>query len=376
MAINHHPYGQEDDADDASGIPREHADNMIAIVRASGNEQLAPEDKSLLWEKIAADIQERRVRNWWAYGWKAAAVVLVLLSAGLWWAQRTNTYHEPTLVAFAAQHQYEEGDTSVTRMVLGNNQQLQIRNNRASIAYQASGMRLKVDSQEVQQQLAAGEQVFNTLLVPYGNVASLQLEDGTQVWLNAGSRLVYPAAFGNKKREVFLEGEAYFDVQQDAERPFSVYAADMKIGVLGTTFNVSAYKDDAFSQVVLASGSVRLEAFRGPGVKQAAVQLTPGNRVLYAGNNGSMSVDQVDVNGYISWKDGIIVASHTPLNEILKKLSRYYNQPILIDARSGNETFSGNLNLQKTLNDVLDIVAATTSMRYEKQGNRVIFKTR
>lgn len=363
----------EEDAPDSAGGDKE---KMISLVRAAGSEQLPVAEKALLWERIAADITQPPVHAWWQSWWKMAAAVAILLLAGLGWWQWPRTQEPlPALVAFASDQAYSHGDSTMTRMILGN-QQLSIRNNHAAIAYQARGTQVRVDSQEIKQELEAGKQVFNTLLVPYGNVASLQLEDGTRVWLNAGSRLVYPAAFGQQHREVFLEGEAYFEVATDAHRPFSVYANDMKIAVLGTAFNISAYREDANSQVVLASGSVQLETFRGPGKKSTPVQLAPGNRALYSGHNGSMTVDNVDIIGFISWKDGVMVAEHTALSEILKKLSRYYNQPITTDARSGNETFSGNLDLQKTLNDVLDIIAASTSLKYEKQGNTIIFKTK
>ncbi|NML40884.1 DUF4974 domain-containing protein [Chitinophaga sp. G-6-1-13] len=374
MDINNPSYGMEEDAPNDAGGDKE---KMISIVRASGNEQLSVAEKTLLWERIAADITQPPVKIWWQSWWKMAAAITLLLSAGLgWWQWQRTQEPLPALVAFANDQSYTRGDTTVTRMILGNQQLLNIRNSHAAIAYQAKGTQVRIDSQEIKQELEAGRQVFNTLLVPYGNVASLQLEDGTRVWLNAGSRLVYPAGFGQQRREVFLEGEAYFEVATDAHRPFSVYANDMKVAVLGTAFNISAYREDASSQVVLASGSVQLEAFRGPGKKSTPVQLSPGNRALFTGHNGNMTVDNVDVTGFISWKDGLMVAEHTSLYEILKKLSRYYNQPITTDTRSGNETFSGNLDLQKTLNDVLDIIAATTSLKYEKQGNTIIFKTK
>lgn len=374
MDINNHSYGREDDIPEGAGDDKE---KMISIVRASGNEQLSAAEKAGLWDRIAADITRPPVQVWWQPWWKVAAAVALLLMAGLgWWQWQRSQEALPALVAFAGGQTYAPGDSTTTRMILGNQQQLNIRNTHAAIAYQAKGTQLRVDSQEIRQELAAGKQVFNTLLVPYGNVASLQLEDGTKVWLNAGSRLVYPAAFTTQRREVFLEGEAYFEVAADADRPFSVYANDMKIAVLGTAFNISAYREDAVSQVVLASGSVQLEAFRGPGKTAAPVQLSPGNGASYTGHDGRMTVDKVNVAGHISWKDGLIVAEHTSLQEILKKLSRYYNQPITTDTRSGNETFSGNLDLQKTLNDVLDIIAASTSLKYEKQGGTIIFKTR
>ncbi|WP_160715755.1 FecR family protein [Chitinophaga solisilvae] len=368
---NYHDH-EEDGMPEASGALQR--DRMLAIVRASGNEQLPDGEKAALWQKIATGMTAVPTRRWWPQLLKAAAILLLVISAGIWWYQ-SRKESIPSLVAFAAQKQPLSGDSALTRMILGNNRQLVIRNNRASITYHGSGGSLQIDSQRVSQQLKEDKPVFNTLVVPYGNIAVLQLEDGTSVWLNAGSRLVYPAVFSKNKREVLLEGEAYFDVQQEAARPFSVYAADMQVAVLGTAFNISAYKDDNSTQIVLASGSVQLKAFRGRGTDKAPVQLQPGHRAVISAQ-ADMEVGAVDIAAFTSWKDGMIDASHMPLSEILKKLSRYYNQPILTDARSGRETFSGKLNLKGTMNDVLDIIAASTSGKYEERENKIIFRTR
>jgi ferric-dicitrate binding protein FerR (iron transport regulator) len=259
--------------------------------------------------------------------------------------------------------------------MLGNHQQLLLRNNRSSITYRQQGA-VQADTQLVTQHLDNGKPAFNTLIVPYGNTASLVLEDGTRVWLNAGSRLVYPAAFAAKKREVFLEGEAYFDVRPSAGQPFSVYTSDLEVKVLGTAFNVTAYRDDAGQQVVLTSGSVALEAHKGPAVRREQKQLSPGNMAAYSPGAGDITVKDVRTEEYVSWKDGHIRALHTPLEDILKKLSRYYNQPIQVNSQQGKETFSGDLDLQKNLTDVLSIVAATTSMQYEKSGNTIVLKNK
>ncbi|HVI49216.1 MAG TPA: FecR domain-containing protein [Chitinophaga sp.] len=350
-----------------------HHEQMIAIVRASGNEQLPADQKEQLWQTIAADINRKpRVIRWQLL--KAAAVILVLITAGVWSWQQLRSHKESAVVAFAAgQQSIAAGGAS--RVILGNNKQLVLKGSRTAITYGAGGNSLRVDSQTVQQAVAENSLTFNTLLVPYGNTAFLQLSDGSKVWLNAGSRLIYPIAFTEGKREVYLEGEAYFDIAADPAKPFSVYAADLKVAVLGTAFNVSAYKDDPFRQVVLASGAVQLKPFRGKDTNTDPVTLKPGNKAVYAENAG-MAVVNVDISEYISWKEGIIVAAHMPLYEILKKLSRYYNQPIETDTKSGNETFSGKLDLQKSVDDVLNIIAATTSLNYQKQGKKIIFKTR
>ena len=130
----------------------------------------------------------------------------------------------------------------------------------AKINYSSTGQRVDIGNSKAIDQETSKERevVYNTLIVPYGKRSEVQLSDGTLVWLNSGSRLVYPAVFADDKREVYLEGEAIFEVTHDRQRPFKVLSEGQEIEVLGTVFNVSSYLDEESINTVLKSGSVRI----------------------------------------------------------------------------------------------------------------------
>lgn len=337
------------------------------IVQAAGNEALAPEEKAGLWERIEYSISEERpvYRRLW---WKVAAAVVVLAAAG-WWMLREKPAAEKGVLAFARQQQPVADTSTETRLVLGNNRQVTLSGASASLTYGQNGTRVMVNEAEQYEQGVGGGIQYNTLIVPYGRRAKISLEDGTEVWLNAGSRMVYPVAFNGKSREVFLEGEAYFDVAQHADQPFFVFTNELKTSVLGTAFNISAYADDAEQTVVLVQGSVKVNANAG----DAEQLLTPGYKAGYSVSGRSISKEHVNVLAYTAWKDGRLMFTRAPLQDILKKLSRYFN--ILITTETSSQsTFSGDLDLADDISTVLDAVSVSTGLKYERTTDGIILK--
>lgn len=337
------------------------------IVQAAGNETLAPEDKAALWERIEASVSEEQpvYRHLW---WKVAAAVAVLIAAG-WWILQERPSAEKGVLAFAKRMQPVSDTATETRLVLGNNRQVTLNGTSASITYSQHGTQVQVNGQEQYEQGSGEEVQYNTLIVPYGRRAKITMEDGTEVWLNAGSRMVYPVAFDGKNREVFLEGEAYFDVTQRAGHPFFVYTSQLKTAVLGTAFNISAYADDAEQTVVLIQGSVKVHANIG-----ASEQLlTPGYKAGYSVIDHNVSKEHVNTLMYTAWKDGRLLFDRAPLQHILKKLSRYFNIRITTEINS-QSTFSGDLDLAEDIGTVLDAVSASTGLKYEHVTGGIILK--
>lgn len=337
------------------------------IVRAAGNETLAPEDKAELWERIKASVSETQpvYRRLW---WKVAAAVAVLIAAG-WWILQERPAVEKGVLAFAKQQQHIADTSTETRLVLGNNRQVTLKGATASLTYSGNGTQVMVNNSQQYQQETGEAAQYNTLIVPYGRRASITMEDGTQVWLNAGSRMIYPVVFDGKSREVFLEGEAYFDVAQHAESPFFVYTSELKTAVLGTAFNISAYADDAEQTVVLTEGSVKVLANAG-GAEQL---LTPGYKAGYVVIDRNISKERVNTLEYTAWKDGRLMFAHAQLQHILKKLSRYFNIPITT-ATNVQSTFSGDLDLADDIRNVLDAVSVSTGLKYDYTPAGVILK--
>ena len=165
----------------------------------------------------------------------------------------------------------------------------------------------------------------HTVVVPEGKDMKLILADGTQVWLNANSRLIYPTAFKGKNREVELQGEGYFKVTHDAHHPFIVKAGDMQTSVLGTEFNVNAF-DQSNPHVTLVEGSVKVSSVltRKTGTQVAGKIIVPGEDAVL-NEQGKIIVSHVDTDDVACWKDGIQLFNDASLREIVLQLGSWYN---------------------------------------------------
>lgn len=171
----------------------------------------------------------------------------------------------------------------------------------------------------------ARELTYNTLNVPYGKTFKLRLSDGTYAHLNAGTQLRYPVKFGIGDRQVFLRGEAYFEVARNEAAPFIVNTKELDVRVLGTRFNVSAYNDDKEVSTVLVEGSVGLYEEGVLFDLQETTLLLPGQLGQWDRQSGEITVRQVDVQDHISWMEGKVIFYKKPFEDILKVLERKYN---------------------------------------------------
>ena len=207
---------------------------------------------------------------------------------------------------------------------------------------------------------------LNQLVIPYGKSSRVLLSDGTTVHLNAGSRLVYPEVFHGSTREVILSGEAFFEVSPDAERPFFVYTNDLRIRVLGTKFNVSAYPLDNVVETVLAEGRISLgRNDENRNVK--SYELKPGDLASFNRTSGETVLRQVDLDNYILWTEGILKFESTHLSRVLKRLERYYDIRFNIqDALLGTMQISGKLVLTDDPGETIERIARTASVTIEK----------
>ena len=155
---------------------------------------------------------------------------------------------------------------------------------------------------------------------PYGARIQFSLPDGTIGWLNGGSVIKYPAQFGSS-RNVSLSGEAYFDVARNPNSPFVIDANKIKVKVLGTAFDVISYKNDSIAEVVVARGKVEVAA-KGRKLKEI---LLPSDRLALNTVRNTYSRSTVNVQDYVSWKSGKLTFMNDRLDEVIRKLSRFYN---------------------------------------------------
>ena len=220
-------------------------------------------------------------------------------------------------------------------------------------------------------EVESGEPAMAQVIIPYGKRSEIILADGTKIWLNAGSTLSYPVRFTGNSREVYLSGEAFFEVSTDRSKPFYVITGDLRIKVTGTRFNVTSYNDDIVTQAVLVEG--RIEAAKNR-LFGRSVELSPGERIVYDRKENKIKKDKVDTELYTSWVNGYLILENEPVEEIFKKLERYYDKKIVAEGLSGQYRFTGKLNLAEDLEKVLKNVAFPASFTVENKDGVYIIK--
>lgn len=277
--------------------------------------------------------------------------------------------------------------SDVERFVQQSNEEIDFRSDKVTIILEENQINLKEDSTEVSystqgDQLTLGngksihqktktsdKSIFNTIIIPYGKRGKVTLSDGTKVWLNSGSRLVYPIVFNKEKREVYLQGEAIFDVTHDKDKVFKVISDNQEISVLGTVFNVSVYPRDNAQQTILKRGSVMVTYKK----EKKQIQMVPGDFSEYNISTRKINTKKVNPDIYFSWRKGELTLDRTNLSTIVKRLSRYYNTPIKIKNEELKiETFSGKLDLKETLEEVLNTIQNTSDLYFEYKNDTLI----
>lgn len=194
-----------------------------------------------------------------------------------------------------------------------------------------------------------------------GQMGHLFLFDGTEVWLNSGSRFKYPNRFNNRERKVFLRGEAFFKVHPDKELPFIVQTGKMDVEVLGTSFNVSAYPDEEEFSVTLEEGRVNIR----PANQRQGIALIPGQRARLKGSS-SIHVENVRVKKYTDWKEGKVIFDSEPLGEIARKLERWYNVIINFDSDELRAfRITGSIIRNKPIDQTMKAIEMLAPVRYQ-----------
>lgn len=210
--------------------------------------------------------------------------------------------------------------------------------------------------------------VMNTLYTPAGQRAQLVLQDGTEVWLNAKSKLIYPAQFTGKERRVTIEGEAFFKVAKDLSKPFIVTTQNLDMKVLGTQFNVYCYPEAGYIQTSLLEGSIHVFF---PDKNNEGVILKPDQQVTVSG--GKMKVEPIRLSEHFLWRDGIYAFESEPLIDILKKMELYYDVKIIVkDTSLFNDTYTGKFRQRDSLDDVFRVLQQIKKFKVEKNTERNI----
>lgn len=201
---------------------------------------------------------------------------------------------------------------------------------------------------------------YNTLTTPRGGQFRVILPDGTVVWLNTASALRYPTAFSGADRTVELQGEAYFEVAANATQPFRVKTAAQEVHVLGTSFNINAYTDEANTVTTLISGRVKVNT---PG-KDAGVMLEPGQQAI-AAHSGSqqLSVTRTFAPDVIAWKNGLFLFDNADLATVMRCLERWYDIDVKYEAKPDIH-YTGQIARNQPLSKVIHMLEQTGQARF------------
>jgi len=214
---------------------------------------------------------------------------------------------------------------------------------------------------------------YNTLTVPYGKRFNLKLSDGTNVHLNAGTSLKYPVKFiKGYNRQIFLTGEAYFDVTKDKEHPFIVNVDELNIRVLGTQFNISSYPEDSQTKTVLVEGSVSIYSKNETYDKENTSVLQPGYMAALDKINHIISIEKTDVASHLAWRKGKLILNEIAFKDILKKLERQYNVTFTNNHKIlENRYFTARFDIED-INQVMKSFSRSASFTYEIKNNEII----
>ena len=207
---------------------------------------------------------------------------------------------------------------------------------------------------------------MNTVYVPERGEYQVELSDGTRIWVNSASEISFPSYFAGNVREVTLAGEAYFEVARDSRRPFYVNIGNARVQVLGTAFNVSAYRDERTVEVALLNGKVSFDATDGKHV------LSPGEIAALDKAQGVTEVREGDVASIIAWKEGRFYFEDMRMEDLALKLSRWYGVDFAFDSEAARELrFSGGMVKYRPLNYVLEMISKTTRVVFQERAGKV-----
>lgn len=209
---------------------------------------------------------------------------------------------------------------------------------------------------------------LHTIYVPKGGEYELLLADGSKVYLNSESKLIFPNHFEEGTRQVELIGEAYFEVKKD-HHPFIVKTADMQIEVLGTSFNVNAYPENASANATLVEGSVKVHIPENP----ETYMLVPENNFTIQKSTHEISIRKVNTEIYTAWVKGEFMFRNQPLGEILAQLVRWYDFKIEYENPAiKTMRFTGSAEKARSLDYLLNQIQSVTDIKYKNEGDKII----
>ena len=331
-------------------------------IRRRLREDLRQKEESLApaaWKKTERRLPKRRTLRRIAQ-WAAAACVIFAMGAGAFlWMQAEEEL--PATVSMNTKS-YQ------AVLILGDGERVTLNDSTRQFITEKAGTRISTEGNTVRYEAQEESETteMHTLLIPRGGEFHMELADGTQVWLNSESKLTYPARFMGGTREVAMEGEVCFQVAKNEAQPFIVRTGGMAVTVLGTVFNVDAYPDNGRIATTLVEGKVEIQA---GDEKQT---LLPDQQAVLEKGKG-IEVKKVYAEDYISWIGGVFHFTEASLEEIMQKLSRWYNfEFFFANADVKDAHFTLNIRRYENVSDILSKIEKTGRAHFNINGRTVV----
>lgn len=330
----------------------DHGRIEIPLDHAGEKQQISERMLYRLEQHIGKDTPVRKI-TW--YRWVAAAVVLCLLGGG-WYHFSGRSVTESLPRSRVSNINFKNdvlpGGNKAT-LTLANGTRISLDSiHNGRLASQLGSTVLKMAGGIIAYKAekgtapSPGSVSFNTLSTPRGGEYQLVLPDGSMVWLNAASSIRYPTAFTGHERKVSITGEAYFEVAPDPGKPFRVEAGTLELEVLGTHFDINAYKDDKSIRTTLLEGAVRVNA----------KLLRPGQQARLTADGSVTISNAADTANVTAWKKGYFHFDRTSIESIMRQVERWYDIEVVYQGRITTDQFQGDIPRTATLTQLLTIL--------------------
>lgn len=323
-------------------------------------------DENKAWEKITSQKRDTKGTSHWKLLSVAASITLII---GIFWLWRSNiaTDDKGAEKAIMTKVQDIAPATSGALLVMADGQKISLAGESRQVIGTTKNLIGNNEELIIKPITEDIPLAYNTLVIPKASYYKMILSDGTKVWVNALSQFKFPSQFGKKERRVFLNGEAYFEVSHNPERPFIVEAEGTEIRVLGTHFNVNSYNNQI--RTTLAEGKVE--------VKQGnqRMELDPGEYSLFA--NNQLVKGRADLTHDLAWHNNEFYFKKETIVDIAHQLSRWYNLEVKFrgDVQL-NKEYTGSIQRDVKLSQVLEMLSYVSDLKFDVDGKKLIIETK
>lgn len=313
--------------------------------------------RSYITQHLEQEIPVKKASSW-NWKWVAASILIIFSAVALLYdfSGQNKTEHAETLDKKATVITPGSAQAVLT---LANGKKIILNDESTGLLSKKAGVTItKNEDGILQYEVAANAEVaINTMTTPRGGQYQLVLSDGTKVWLNADSKIIFPTRFNGNERKVEVLGEAYFEVAKNKNKPFKVVSENQVIEVLGTHFNVNNYKDEVVAKTTLLEGSIKISALQNGTISKTSSQiLKPSEQAQITKGRTEIDVVKADLQTAVAWKNGYFRFNRTDMESMMRQVARWYDVDVEYRGEISKDLFAGNLKRSDEIKEVLRIL--------------------